>query len=267
MPAGGALIDYGKRYGLPSYNISAAQASDSGLTILEHIYLSGGLDTLCWAPAGNVARCRTIADHLRRNGTWFVPTIIGSFAEPIDPKITAPHARGVYDRWRRQLAAFRNGPIPHGNWLRDSADTKPDQAAGAMAAIQQTPDFPLLAGTAGATHWISLYRSRPLASGFALHAELAMYVAEGLTPLRALQAATLNPAKLLHATDSLGTVAPGKLADLVLLDANPLDDITNTTAIRAVVADGRYYDRAALDQLWEKAKALAHEKKLETRFP
>ena len=88
-----------------------------------------------------------------------------------------------------------------------------------------------------------------LSPGFALHTELAMYVAEGLTPLEALQTATLNPAKLLHATDSLGTVATGKLADLVLLDADPLADITNTTTIRAVVANGRYFDRAALDRL------------------
>jgi hypothetical protein len=74
-------------------------------------------------------------------------------------------------------------------------------------------------------------------------------VIEGLPPLAALQSATLNPAKMLNATDSLGTVAAGKLADLVLLDANPLADITHTTMIRAVVANGRYFDRAALDQL------------------
>ena len=85
--------------------------------------------------------------------------------------------------------------------------------------------------------------------GFSLHAELEMYVAEGLTPLTALQAATLNPAKMLHATDSLGTVAAGKLADLVLLDANPLADIGNTAKIRAVVANGRYYSRAELDRI------------------
>jgi imidazolonepropionase-like amidohydrolase len=71
----------------------------------------------------------------------------------------------------------------------------------------------------------------------------------GLTPLEAIQAATLNPAKFFHATDSLGTVGAGKIADLVLLDANPLVDIHNTTRIRAVVANGRYFDRVALDAL------------------
>jgi imidazolonepropionase-like amidohydrolase len=85
--------------------------------------------------------------------------------------------------------------------------------------------------------------------GFALHLELALSVSEGRTPLEALQAATLNPPNFFHGTDSLGAIAPGKLADLVLLDADPLVDITNTTTIRAVVANGRYYDRATLDTL------------------
>ena len=90
-----------------------------------------------------------------------------------------------------------------------------------------------------------------------MHTELAVYVAEGLTTLRALQSATLEPAKLFRVTDSLGTVAAGKLADLVLLDADPLADITNTTTIRAVVANGRYFDRAALDQLLAEVRAKA----------
>ena len=72
--------------------------------------------------------------------------------------------------------------------------------------------------------------------------------------MAALQTATLNPAQYLHAADSLGMVAPGKLADLVLLDANPLADIRNTRKIRAVVANGRYFDRAALDTLLAKVQ-------------
>jgi imidazolonepropionase-like amidohydrolase len=106
--------------------------------------------------------------------------------------------------------------------------------------IMQRVGVPFLAGTD--------VQSGPLAQG-ELHIELAVFVAEGLTPLNALQSVTLNPAKMLKATDSLGTVAPGKLADLVLLDADPLADITNTATVRAVVANGRYFDRAALDQL------------------
>jgi imidazolonepropionase-like amidohydrolase len=85
--------------------------------------------------------------------------------------------------------------------------------------------------------------------GISLHVELARLVEADLTPLEALQTATINPARVLNMADSLGTVEPGKLADLVLLDANPLDDIRNTQKIRAVVANGRLYRRADLDQL------------------
>lgn len=93
--------------------------------------------------------------------------------------------------------------------------------------------------------------------GSTLHETLADFVARGLTPLAALQTATINPAQALRATDTLGTVAVGKLADLVLLDANPLTDIGNTTKIRAVVANGRYFDRVALDRLLADVAAKA----------
>jgi imidazolonepropionase-like amidohydrolase len=85
--------------------------------------------------------------------------------------------------------------------------------------------------------------------GISLHVELERLVEAGLSPLEALRAATLNPARVLEMTDSLGSIEPGKLADLVLLEANPLEDIRNTQKIHAVVADGRLYRRADLDKL------------------
>ena len=85
--------------------------------------------------------------------------------------------------------------------------------------------------------------------GLSLHEELVRLVEAGLTPLAALQTATRNPARVLGLADSLGRIEVGKLADLVLLDANPLEDIRNTQRIRAVVADGQLYRRADLDQL------------------
>jgi imidazolonepropionase-like amidohydrolase len=85
--------------------------------------------------------------------------------------------------------------------------------------------------------------------GISLHVELERLVEAGLTPLEALQTATLNPARVMDMTDSLGTVEAGKLADLVLLDADPLADIRNSQKILAVVANGRLYRRAELDQL------------------
>jgi hypothetical protein len=76
--------------------------------------------------------------------------------------------------------------------------------------------------------------------GETLHQELELLVAAGLTPAEALRDATLEPARYLDATDSLGTVEPGKIADLVLLDANPLADIRNTRKIAAVISAGKF---------------------------
>jgi len=90
--------------------------------------------------------------------------------------------------------------------------------------------------------------------GFSLHDELARLVEAGLSPMEALQTATLNPARYFDRLQDVGTVQPGKLADLVLLNANPLQDIHNTTNICAVVANGRFYDRAALDEFLRDAE-------------
>ena len=100
---------------------------------------------------------------------------------------------------------------------------------------------PLLVGTDVSNPWVYW--------GSSVHDELALFVRAGLTPLAALQAATISPARFLHATDSLGTIAPGKVADLVVLDANPLDDIVNTRRIHAVVVRGVLVDSAARQRL------------------
>jgi imidazolonepropionase-like amidohydrolase len=81
--------------------------------------------------------------------------------------------------------------------------------------------------------------------GFGLHDELALLVRAGLTPLEALRAATSSPVSYFAATDSLGSIAAGRVADLVLLDANPLTDIGNTRRVSTVVANGRFYDASA----------------------
>ena len=86
-----------------------------------------------------------------------------------------------------------------------------------------------------------------------IHLALLRPVLCGVPPLWTLQAATLTPARALGLADSLGTVAVGKVADLVLLEGDPLEDIWQVTKIAAVVADGHYYDRAALDQLLREA--------------
>jgi uncharacterized protein (TIGR02246 family) len=145
------------------------------------------------------------------------------------------------EHWLRDLAGRPDEtPIDwrglYGSWARDVGTA---QEAGVLLLAGSDPGAPMVF------------------PGFALHEELATLVDDGgLTPIEALRAATLNPARFLGA-DSLGVVEPGRLADLVLLDANPLEDIRNTSRIRAVMLNGRYLDRAALDSLLAGAAAAA----------
>lgn len=88
-----------------------------------------------------------------------------------------------------------------------------------------------------------------LLPGFSLHAELEALVQAGLSPLAALQAATINPARFFNVESEQGSIDIGKLADIVILDSNPLVDINNTRSIHAVISRGRVFDRSALDAL------------------
>jgi imidazolonepropionase-like amidohydrolase len=95
--------------------------------------------------------------------------------------------------------------------------------------------------------------------GFGIHDELALLVDAGMSPLAALQAATRNAARFISQLDRRGTIEVGKVADLVLLDKNPLADIHNTRAIQAVVLNGRLFRRSALNQMLARAQALAND--------
>jgi imidazolonepropionase-like amidohydrolase len=79
----------------------------------------------------------------------------------------------------------------------------------------------------------------PVPPGSGLHDELELLVESGFTPMEALQAATRNPARYFGKLQEMGTLEPGKVADLLLLDANPLDDIRNTRKIGMVILRGR----------------------------
>jgi imidazolonepropionase-like amidohydrolase len=82
--------------------------------------------------------------------------------------------------------------------------------------------------------------------GYSLHAELEYLVRAGLSPLEALESATVRPAEYFSLQDEMGTIDAGKKADLVLLDANPLEDIANTKKISGVVTKGKYYNTESL---------------------
>jgi imidazolonepropionase-like amidohydrolase len=107
---------------------------------------------------------------------------------------------------------------------------------------------PILAGTDNNNPYV--------VPGFALHDELELFVRGGLTPMPALKTATVNAAKYLEMEKSHGTIERGKVADLVLLNANPLKNVSNTRKINAVVVNGRLVNRKELDEMLNKVAEI-----------
>jgi imidazolonepropionase-like amidohydrolase len=206
--------------------VTVTEASDSGAASLEHIEMMitsaayrPGATAKTWNDALNEslgeAGAKIFATFVR-NGTWYDPT----------------------------LSAYYRGFV---HWESD-----PDKVAKRRVAMTKLIDLTgdmHRAGVqllAGSDFTAADQAVRP---GADLHQELAMLVEAGLTPLEAIGCATLNPARFLGRTDSLGTIAPGKRADLVLLDGNPLEDINNSRTIATVILGGRVVHVAASGRL------------------
>lgn len=183
----------------------------------------------------DAARCEGVARDLARARAWQVPTLVtyAAFAAPADSaKWADPNLRYLPQSLRDEQREII-GILPV-----DSIRLGYERALPLVGLLNRA-GVPLLAGTDAPAFY--------LVPGFSLHDELGVLVRAGLTPLEALRSATLNPALFLGAADSLGSIAPGKRADLVLLDGDPLTDIANTRRIRSVLIRGHYLDRAALD--------------------
>src|SRR5690606_36477334 len=181
-------------------------------------------------------RCRQAARTMLEHRVIAVPTIVaisGSIAKAFmdDPEGMALLPETVRAEWQAMAA----GPDPFAS-LAEASHT-----ITANVRLLNETGVTILAGTDVGNHF--------LVPGLSLHRELMRLNGAGLSPLQALQAATLRPARVFGLADTLGTVESGKLADLVLLDANPLGDIGNTQRIRAVIAYGRLFRRSDLDRL------------------
>jgi hypothetical protein len=204
----------------------------------------GRARTAEWLATFDPARCRALARRFVKNGTWMVPTIavLHSVAYLDDSTLARDerlrYVPGFLKQGWNPKADFRFSMLTPKDWSnRKAVYTKQLE----IVKLLHEEGVRFLAGTDLSNPYVY--------PGFSLHDELASLVAAGFTPLDALRAATLEPARFLNAADSLGSIEPGKRADLVLLDANPLDDIRNTTKIVAVVAAGRLYDKAALQKI------------------
>lgn len=195
-------------------------------------------------------RASTLFATLGKNRTHQCPTLTvhRMFANLTDPEFTAdPRTRYtpklIKFAWTQAL-----------QWIMPIAQNSTEQQRLYVKTKEVVRDMhkagvPILAGTDTSNPYCL--------AGFSLHDELQLLVASGLTPLAALQAATLEPARFLKREDTQGSIAAGQRADLLLLDANPLEDIRNTTKIHAVVLGGQLLDRAALDAMLAKAEETA----------
>lgn len=197
-------------------------------------------------------KCQRLFGEFKKNSTWQVPTLTvnRSFAMLIDEQFRRD------DRLRFFGGDYRNWLVAKDDFRLKTWMTEDFAIQRELFAYDQRlvsamfrAGVPMLAGTDAGNPFCF--------PGFSLHDELALMVESGVNPLGALQSATRNPALFMDATDKYGSVALGKIADLVLLDADPLEDIHNTTKISEVFLAGKEFDRAALDNMLRGAETAA----------
>jgi len=189
--------------------------------------------------------------NLSNNNTWQVPALVWSqtMAGMRDTNVTAdPRLKYVPISVRRQWELERLRPRTS---LPEVLRLAKNQSARELELvdIMRRAGVQFMAGSDGPAPYI--------VPGFSLHAELEWLVKSGFSPTQALQSATFNPALFLAKLDKFGVVETGRMADLVLLEANPLEDIRNTRKIAAVVVAGKYYSRQELDKMLARVAEIA----------
>lgn len=231
--------------------VNLREASDARQRSIEHL----PLESLVNASDGvRQATFRTFA----QNGTWIDPTLVStvSYRGTPDERVMAviddkanildPRRKFIPSKllefWREQIV-IKQFEEPR-DWPALLQQGFADLAAMHRAGVR------LVAGTDVGAPLIY--------PGFSLHDELALLIEKGgVTPLEAIRSATLEPARLLGREMDFGSIEKGKLADLVLLDANPAAEIGNSKRISAVIVNGKWLDRTALDALLSEAVSAA----------
>lgn len=210
----------------------------SGQLLRESIYRAQRLHSF---KTQDEERRSTVLETLAENGTRLVPTLA----------IIAQDAHRMFAR-NEWTETFRYLPEPIKTRWKEEAVRRTQQTpteeglahsawAYDMVKIASETGIDIMAGT---DMPLSL-----LTPGFSLHEELILLTDAGLTPLQAIESATLKPAQYFGIENQQGSIAAGMMADLILLDANPLDDIRNTLKINAVMANGHLHKREVLDAI------------------
>lgn len=248
-----AIADAAADHGLPlaahTFDLPPEDLREGAVASIEHFYP---------VPENWTAEERlSFHEDLARHGTVIVTTFVVVFESLFVPESLAARivadTSGLIDDRRRYVSSFLLA-----DWKEQLPERSPEAAQNwkeyyptVLQVLRETHEagVPLLAGSD-----LGVLLIFP---GSSLHRELELLVDEvGLTPMEALQAATLDAVDFMGLDDSLGTIEPGKVADLVLLEADPLADITNTRRIAAVIQEGRFHSREELDRLQERVLAM-----------
>ncbi|MEO5566884.1 MAG: amidohydrolase family protein, partial [Gemmatimonadaceae bacterium] len=233
-----ALLEAARRRGLrtaghqPSSDIGLRGALAAGQRSIEHIEGLGELEGMAGSARDSLARGFAAAE------IWFTPTLVASFGRFQPESLLTARAAGMTAEPEQSLVT----PALRASWTSQLALKKYDSpldeyrimVVGGLAGMRRlkAAGVKILAGTD-----LAVVNQFP---GLALHEELAFLVDSlGLSPLQAIQAATVGPARYFGIVDSIGTVEPGKQADLLILTADPLADIRNTRRIETVILRGR----------------------------
>jgi len=258
-----AIADEAKKQGITFVGhvpdaVRASEASNAGQKSFEHLigifegsspledqFVKGEKTESQFLSSYDAKLAEKLFALLANNQTWQCPTLVwergGNLIEERD-LAHDPRAKYVPAYWKDVTWKRFTDQVEH-EFNTDNLATRQRFVAKELEVVNAMhhAGIPFLAGT-DTPPGVYIF------PGFSLHEELQRFVAAGFTPLEALQTATLNPAKFLGRENELGTIEKGKLADLVLLDASPLDDIRNTQKISGVVAGGRYFSRSDLDK-------------------
>ena len=244
-----AIINEAKKLGLAVDGhvpeaITALEASRQGQRSIEHFTGLGEAQT-------DVAKANVLSRIFKKNGTWLCPTLIMlNNYSVLNERYLVEDSRLIYANrslrayWSKATIAAKN--LPASEW---AARKETVRRGKALLDRFQKAGVGILAGTDHNNPYVM--------PGFGLHDELAMLVESGLSPLQALRTATVNPAKFFGDAHNAESIAKGKVADLLILSANPLEDIRNTTKISAVVVQGRFLDRQELDRILAEIEAAA----------
>jgi hypothetical protein len=245
-----AIAEEARRQNLPlaghvPHGLTVRDVIDAGQTDIEHLdYMQ--LWKPCPGEGYRAEACRPLFEMLARRAVWQTPTLvafselatIGTPASRVSADRLAYAGKRLRQIWAGNQSLFSTPEVIRA--MRAAAET-----GAVVTSDMAKAGIPILTGC------------DTMIAGFCVHDELEAMVRGGLTPLAAVQTATINPARYFSLQDTAGTVAPGRRADLVLLHGNPLANITNVRRIDAVVVRGRLLDRRALDQLLNDARRAA----------